>query len=66
MYVDDDHDRIGVSALDDALGNVGAKITHKATVLRHIGQNEMGNILVNLGLGEAQLFVVHMNFRFWF
>eukprot|EP01018_Ginkgo_biloba_P018045 Gb_41412 [translate_table: standard] len=61
VYIDDDYGRNGISALDDALENVRAKIVYKAVLPPGVGRSGIGSILVQVALMEARVLVVHMN-----
>eukprot|EP01018_Ginkgo_biloba_P018051 Gb_20692 [translate_table: standard] len=61
VYIDDDYGRNGISVLGDALGNSRAKIVHKSVLPPGINRTGIANILTQMTLMEARVFVVHMN-----
>eukprot|EP00249_Psilotum_nudum_P017988 c26587_g1_i1 orf=687-3488(-) len=60
VFTDDDSGTNGISALDDALGSVGARIVKKEALASFIDKNGVGNILTQLKMIESRVFVVHL------
>eukprot|EP00253_Pinus_taeda_P007137 PITA_07137 len=61
VYIDDDYGRNGISALNDALGNVRAKLFYKAALPPGASKSDIGSVLMQLAVMESRIFVVHMN-----
>jgi len=61
IFVDDDYGRNGISALGDALAKNRAKISYKAALAPGASKSDINDLLVEVNLMEARVFVIHVN-----
>jgi len=61
IYVDDDHGRGGISALDDALAMKRSKISFKAAFPSNADKSIINDLLVQVNMMESRVYVVHVN-----
>lgn len=61
IFVDDDYGRGGVSALGDALAKIRAKIAYKAAFPPGASASAIKNLLAEVNMMEARVFIVHVN-----
>ncbi|KAK2649874.1 hypothetical protein Ddye_017363 [Dipteronia dyeriana] len=61
IYVDDDYGRNGISALDNALENNNARLSHKLPLPVQFDQNDITVLLKQAKLLGSRIYVVHVN-----